>query len=76
MSPVVAVADLPICQSGRDNRTVNLAGKLLHSGKQRILVDRLRRRLNNSGFGIGFHQLSHPQHGAAVHQAVGIQHNH
>ena len=74
--PVVAVADLPVSQTGRHNRAVNLACELLHAGKKRMPADGHRRRLNNAGMLIVFHQLCHFQHGFAVHQAVCVQNNH
>ena len=75
MSPVVAVAHLPIGQPGGNDRAVYLAGKLLNAREKGMTVDAHRRRLDDAA-GVGFHQLRHSDHGRSRQQAVGIEHDH
>ena len=76
VSPVLGVAEQPEVQARGEHGAVEMVCELLHAGHEAVHVHGERRRLDHAHFGMQFHGLHHAHHGAAAHDAVGVEHDH
>ena len=67
---------MPPGNAARDERPVDAAGELLDSRKQGVAVDQDRQRLDETGARILLHRRRQPHDRVAVHQTVGVKHQH
>ena len=74
--PVLGVAEQPEMQACGEHGAVEMVRELLHAGHEAVHVHGERRRLDHAHFGMQLHGLHHAHHGAAAHDAVGVEHDH
>ena len=74
--PVMRLAQLPVVQSGSEERTVDAGRELLHPRVQRVAASGARRRLNDARVGVRFADAHQRRDACAAHHAVGIEHDH
>ncbi|MNS45911.1 hypothetical protein D3C72_783910 [compost metagenome] len=63
-------------QAGREQRTVDPGGELLHPRIEGVAAYGQRRGLDDPGAGVGFHQARQRAQALAAHHAVGVEHDH
>ena len=76
MPPVVRLAKLPEVQTGCKQWPIHAGRELLTARIQRIHAGRFRRRLNDPGVRVGFHQAHQAAQTITGHYRVSIQHHH
>ena len=76
VTPIAASAELPEIQTADEKRPIEPHRKLLEARENGNSADQLRRRLQDAEPRIRLHHLGHFHDVRAVHQAVGIQHQH
>jgi len=69
-------SELHCGQPGGEQWPVELVGKLLGTGEERLAVHQGGAALENAYPRVTLHQLHHPDEGPAFHQAVGVDHHH
>ena len=55
VAPVLAVAELPVVEAGREHRAVDAAAELLHAREERAPIHRRRRGLDHADVGTALH---------------------
>ncbi len=76
VSPIGRMSHHPEIEPGREHRPTQALHELLHSGQRGAGVDDERNRLKDADTRMGFHPPHELDHGVAVHQAVGVEHDH
>ncbi len=66
----------PPVQAGAGDRAIEARRELLPARERRARIDQRRNGLDKAEAGLAIHQRGEPRHGAAAHQAVGVQHDH
>src|SRR5207247_9633950 len=74
--PVLAVAELPVVESGREHRAVHAARELLQAREQRACVHGRGGGLDHADARVALHELDEADERLAGHQAVGVEHDH
>ena len=76
VAPVIGRVPLPEIQSGDENGTVGMSGKLAHPSKKCVTIHRQRRGLDNAGPWMMLHQPHQVHQATARHDAVRVKDNH
>ena len=74
--PVLAVAELPVVQAGREHGAVDAARELLQAREQRAAVHGRGGGLDHADARVALHQVDQTDERLAGHQAVGVEHDH
>ncbi len=76
MTPVVRLTQLPEVKSGGKQRAINAGSKLLAARVQGVHTRRFRRRLDNPGIRVRFHQAYQTGQTVSAHHGISVQHHH
>ncbi|CCK18174.1 hypothetical protein BN136_4184 [Cronobacter universalis NCTC 9529] len=76
MAPVVRFAQLPEVQTGGKQRSIDACRELLAARIERVHAGGFRRRLDDPGVRVRFHQTHQAGQTVARHHGVGVQHHH